>query len=281
MSEVEKKRGRGRPGTYANSADRARAWRQRQKDLIAQARVQPEPVVVEKIVEKVIEVPAVSSGSHKSKGGAQLQASRLRAILRDRFSGFGGEDDAKRLRTNTSKVAGTAREILRMLDRKADFPVVEYEFLREVADFFESLSAQFEVAQRGAKQDSARRETEYKAQREAELSEIVRTLFGQPIDPDRVRAIAAAMLACSDVRYRESEAKRLGVDRVYFGINDPRGFQYALSSDNISRVARLVAESRLSLEEKGQYSQYRGKSYYDLGWSDIDNYVRTKINGAP
>lgn len=41
-------RKRGRPGTYANAAERARAWRQRQKDLIAKAQQAAAPVIIEK-----------------------------------------------------------------------------------------------------------------------------------------------------------------------------------------------------------------------------------------
>lgn len=51
MTNLEKqKRGRGRPGIYATAAERAKAWRQRQKDLISQAQAAGEQGVVEKIV---------------------------------------------------------------------------------------------------------------------------------------------------------------------------------------------------------------------------------------
>lgn len=56
MADQEQpKRKPGRPGTYASSADRARAWRERQKALIAQAQQPAEPVIIEKVVEKIIE----------------------------------------------------------------------------------------------------------------------------------------------------------------------------------------------------------------------------------
>lgn len=282
MSDIEKPRGRGRPCTYANAAERARAWRQRQKALIAQAQQQTEPVVIEKIVEKLIEVPA-TPGRRRPLGESQnqLEASRLLAVLQDRFDRYGGEDTAKRLRTNASKVAGAAREILSMLDHKIKEPAAEHRFLRDVADFFESLSGQFEVAQRGAKRAKAQREAESKVRRELEIANTVRTIFGEPIDPEKVRAISSALFLCSSLEYRAAEARRLGVDSVFFSMDRASELQAALKGNNIPRAAALVAETRLSLEEQGKRTIYRGKTYYDLGWRDIEHFRSNENTPIP
>lgn len=76
MVDLEMPKRRGRPATYANPAERARAWRQRQKELIAQARQPAEPVVIEKVVEKVIEVP-IPADFGERLGGARPRRKHL------------------------------------------------------------------------------------------------------------------------------------------------------------------------------------------------------------
>lgn len=54
MTNLEKqKRPRGRPGIYATAAERAKAWRQRQKELISQARAGAAPSAPEKIAHQI------------------------------------------------------------------------------------------------------------------------------------------------------------------------------------------------------------------------------------
>lgn len=241
--------------------------------MIAQAQQQTEPVVIEKIVEKLVEVPATLGLRRPlEEGQNQLEASRLLAVLQDRFDRYGGEDTAKRLRTNASKAAGAAREILSMLDHKTKVPAAEHRFLHNVADFFESLSVQFEVVQRGAKRAKAQREAESKVRRELEIANTVRTIFGEPVDSEKVRAISSALFLCSSLEYRAAEARRLGVDSVFFSMDRASELQAALKGNNIPRAAALVAETRLSLEEQGKRTIYRGKTYYDLGWRDIEHF---------
>lgn len=87
---------RTKRAVYENDAARARAWRQRQKDLIAAASKPAEPVIVEKIVEKVVErivdrpvsVPAPEKKARIPK--SEPSADRLLPILKERFAGSRG-----------------------------------------------------------------------------------------------------------------------------------------------------------------------------------------------
>ena len=90
VGSQEQTKRRGRPGIYSCAAERARAWRQRQKKLIAQAQQPVEPLViervVEKIIEKVVEVPAVER-SKPARAGKRIapQASILFPALQDKI----------------------------------------------------------------------------------------------------------------------------------------------------------------------------------------------------
>lgn len=121
MTEGTENRKRGRPGTYSSDAERARAWRQRQRELIAAAKT-AEPVVVENVeVERIVEkrVPALA----KSTKNAHVtpNASNLFPLLKERFAGYQGEENAKRFRTNAAKAATAAREILSSRSAEAPF----------------------------------------------------------------------------------------------------------------------------------------------------------------
>ena len=272
MADLEMPKRRGRPATYASAAERASAWRQRQKELIAQAQQPAEPVVIEKVVEKVIEVPVPERvGGGKTKA----QASRLFAVLQDNFGAYGGEESAKRLGANAAKAAGTAREILRMLDHKANIPNTEQSFLRDIVEFFESMNGLLRTAQGKAKLANAHAEVESKVRREIEIAEAVRLTFGETIDPPIVRAMAEALLAYSDPEAINAETKRLGVDRVCFFISRKYELKAALKRNDLPKVVQLVAEIRLAVGEQGRLSNHRGKTDYDVGWAD---FVRFRAN---
>lgn len=270
MADLEIPKRRGRPATYASPAERARAWRQRQKELIAQAQQAAEPVVIEKVVEKVIEVPVPSDFGERVGGGkTKVQASKLFAVLQDNFGAYGGEESAKRLGANAAKAAGTAREILRMLDRKASIPNAEQSFLREIVEFFESMHGLLRTAQGKAKLANAHAEVNSKVRQEIEIAEAVRRTFGDTIDPETVRAMAEALLAYSDPEAINAETKRLGVDRVCFFISRKYELKAALKRNDIPEVVRHVAEIRLAVGEQGRLSNHRGKTDYDVGWADF------------
>ena len=170
MADQEQpKRGRGRPGTYASAAERARAWRQRQKELIAQAQQPAAPIIIEKVVEKIVEkrveviadrnnTPLANkthARTHGNAPGRAPDAGRLIPLLQPKFGAYGGEDRAKRLRSNAARAASTARDILGMFASYEPIPEAEKNFLEQAANFFDRLNAGFEVAQRDAKTKKA------------------------------------------------------------------------------------------------------------------------------
>lgn len=274
MANQEQTKRRGRPGIYSSAAERARAWRQRQKDMIAQAQQPVEPLViekvVEKIIEKVVEVPAVER-SKPARAGKRIapQASTLFAALQDSFGNYGGEERAKRLRVNAAKVASTAREILRMLDRKANVPDTEQAFLRDVAEFFEEMNGLFHGAQGKAKFTHAKALAESNAKREAQISEAIRLTFGETLNLTEIRATAEALRVYASNKELDAEAKRKGVDRVDFFINRPTELKAALTSNDASQIAREVAEIRLEAGERGYAWNNRDKPCYRAGWEDF------------
>ena len=76
-------------------AERARAWRQRQRELIAAAKA-AEPLIVEKVVEveRIVEKRVASPARISKKGHFEPNASNLFPLLKERFTGFQGEENA-------------------------------------------------------------------------------------------------------------------------------------------------------------------------------------------
>lgn len=289
--QEQSKRGRGRPGTYASAAERARAWRQRQKDLIAQAQQPAEPVIVEKVVEKIVEkrvevpvdrnIPQLGSkATTKTRGkvtGSAPDASRLIPLLQPKFGVYGGEERAKRLRSNAARAASTARDILNMFNTWEQIPDTEKSFLEQAARFFDGLNAGFEVAQRGAKQAKAKADAEYKAKREAQIAQTIRQTFGETLDLAEIRATAEAMQAYASRETSDAEARRRGVSRAYFFINREFELRAALKSNDAQKIAREVAEVRMEAGERGRLWKDRDETCFNAGWSDFVEF-RTNEN---
>ena len=267
--QEQSKRARGRPGTYANAAERARAWRQRQKDLIAQARQPAPPVVVEKVIEKMVEVPVDRSKPARAGKRMAPQAYKLFPALQDSFGAYGGEERAKRLRVNAAKAATMAREILGMLNHKPNVPETEKSFLQDAAQFFETMNGLFQAAQGEAKHAKAKADADRKTKREARIAEAIRLTFGETLDLAEVRATAEALQAYASREAGEAEAKRQGVDRAYFFINREYELRAALKSNDARQIAREVADIRLEVGARGRAWNDRDETCYSAGWADF------------
>lgn len=277
MQEQEhQKRGRGRPGTYASAAERARAWRQRQKDLIDQAQ---KPVVVERVVERVVEVkvPVQTKATGKT---VTPDPATLIPILKNRLVGsYGGEAEAKRLRINCARAASTAQDVLSLVNA-ALLPPAERAFLEQVSRFFNAMNEGFELAQRGAKRAKAKADAEYKAKHQALVAETIRKMFGDALSLETVRATALAALEFSSKETRLAEAKRLGVDRAYFFINREYDLRAALKRENVQEIARELAELRLDLGERGRrWIDSHEEACHTAGWEDFSSWVQREKNG--
>ena len=272
MSDVTEKRKRGRPATYSSDVERARAWRHRQRELIAAAK-SAEPVVVEKIVEieRIVEKRVPTAAKSTKKAHANPNASNLFPLLKERFSGFQGEENAKRFRTNAAKAATAAREILSLAQRGGTVPATEEDFLRQAAQFFEHLNGIFHNAQAGAKRAAAKAEAERNAKHEAKLKELVALTFGAaPANAD-VLAMGEALLRF-DKEANDWLTKRYKVGKAYVAICRDYQLKSALRTGDAARVAREIAENRLEIGERGRRWVDGEETGYAAGWADFEQY---------
>lgn len=275
---------RTKRAVYETDAARARAWRQRQKDLIAAASKRAEPVIVEKIVEKVVErivdrpvsVPAPEKKARIPK--SEPSADRLLPILKERFAGSRGEESAKRFRTNAAKAATTAREVLSLISYgHGQIPEVEREFLQASAAFFDRLNGMFQTAQAGAKRAAAKAEAEYKAKHEAKLRETVAATFGKNPDAAAVLETAARLLEFDKAAGEWLRRKRL-VSRGYVLLPREYELRSAIRQGDAAKVAREVAEVRIEIGERGRrWRDDAGDENYAAGWADFEEY---RTNGT-
>ena len=166
------KRGPGRPGTYANAAERARAWRQRQRELIAQAQQPVAPIVIERVIEKIVEIPVDRNiKPRRIRASVSIpDANKLAPVLKSKFTAYGGADQAKKLRVNVARAATTAREILGMFDAWERVPEAEKAFLEQASHFFGQLNVVMEVSQHSAKLAKAKADAASEAKHEAYAS---------------------------------------------------------------------------------------------------------------
>src|SRR5574343_1382361 len=182
-NQEQAKRGRGRPQQYANDAERARAWRSRQAELVALAQAGPQ--VVEKIVEKVVEIPVDrETPPAAGKPGRRLpDARRLAPLLGQKLASAGNAERAKRLRSNTAKAAGTVRDILGLFASHEDLPAAEKQFLEQAAPFFDELNRALEQSQRQASQASAGERQQRATDEARRQAAAVAATFGDHPDP--------------------------------------------------------------------------------------------------
>ena len=274
---------RTKRAVYATDADRARAWRQRQKELIAAASKPAEAVIVEKVVERVVErivetpvaMPAKAAKARIPK--SEPSADRLLPILKERFAGYRGEESAKRFRTNAAKAATTAREVLSLISYgHGQIPEAEREFLQRTAAFFERLNGMFQTAQAGAKRAAAKAEAEFQAKHEAKLRETVAATFGLVPDPVAVLAIAAKLLEFDKVADGWLKEKR-HVARGYVFLPRDYELRNAIQQQDAAKAAREVAEARIEIGERGRrWRDDDGEERDAAGWADFEEYRTTR-----
>ena len=127
-------RKRGRPATYTSDAERARAWRQRQRDLVADAKNQLSS-------EHVSHARKNTSSSIKHP---PLLASTLIPAMQKELDLYGGEAKAKRLRIQTASAANTVRTILAIVKYAEQSQSEHQSTLDNMLHFFNDLHAYFE-----------------------------------------------------------------------------------------------------------------------------------------
>jgi hypothetical protein len=269
FDQEQPKRGRGRPKQYANDAERARAWRTRQAQLVAQAQAGPQ--VVEKIVEKVVEIP-VDRESPPSAGKPSRRlpdARRLAPMLGQKLASAGNAERAKRLRSNTAKAASTVREILSLFASHEDLPTVEKQFLEQAAPFFDELNRVLEQIQHQASQASAcerQQRAEDEARRQAAA---VAATFGDKPDPATVLALAADIQRLASAEARADLARQRNADLAYFFIGRKTEFSKAMQLGDIAQLMNEIAYIRREVGEQGRRWVEQGKTCYSGGWADL------------
>lgn len=278
MSEQPEKRGRGRPATYATPAERAKAWRQRQKDMLAAALAQEpapvEPVVIEKIVERIIEKPVKAPAAHRSKAAKEPDASALFPALRDRFKHYKGEEEAKRFRVNAAKAATAAREVLKLVTSQystTPVPETEREFLSQAARFFDELNGVFHNAQLGAKHAKEKAEKAANEKRAAEVKAMKLEIFGAQHTAADVLAMAADMMKF-DREAGDWLAKKYRVTSGYFFVDRSYDLRRAVEDGNAMTAANILAEVRIEYGDKGRHWNNDGETCYRACWNDFMEY---------
>ncbi len=277
------KRTRGRPGIYASDAERAKAWRQRQRELIAAAQVSVEPVIVEKlvevekfverIVEKVVQAPVTLP---RQAASAPPNASKLFPLLKERFNGYQGEETAKRFRTNAAKAATASREILSLAQRGGAVPQVEEDFLRNAAQFFDHLNGIFHNVQLGAKRAAAKAENERKAKHAAAIKDMVFKTFGPSPALADVLAMGELLLAFD----KEANAwlvNKYSVGKGYIYIPREYELKNAIQQRDLVRMVREIAETRLEIGERGRRWVDGEQNGWAAGWQDFEDYRTNEI----
>jgi len=273
------KRSPGRPATYANAVERARAWRQRQRELIAQAQQPVAPIVIERIIEKLVEIPVDRNfKSHRNMASVAIpDANKLASLLNAKFTTYAGADQAKKLRVNSARAATTASEILGLFDAWEGVPEAEKAFLEQVCHFFEKLQVVLEVSQHSAKLAKAKADAANEAKHEARIADAIRLTFGREIDLARVTSIAKDLQEFASRKVGDAQAKRLGVDRAFFFLNRVDELRRAVKSADVTRIAKEIAEVRLDVGANGRRWKDGEELCYSAGWQDFINYVRTKV----
>lgn len=273
MGDESGRRKRGRPGTYSSDAERAKAWRQRQRELIQAAKT-AQPVVVEKIVEveRIVEkpVPVLVPAKAAQKARGVPDASKLFPLLSVSFTRYKSEENARRFRTNAAKAATAARDILDLAQYWGTVPPAEADFLRQVAKFFDDLNQIFQGAQEGAKRAAAKAEAERKAEHEAKIRELVTLTCGT--------AQAAEVLAMGEALLRFAKdapkwlGKRFKVERADFIPHRHYELATALRRADAAKVARELAENCLEMGERGRKWKDGGVTGYYVGWDNFEEY---------
>ena len=107
-----------------------------------------------------------------------------------------------------------------------------------------------------------------------EMSRVVKITFHEGLDLPRVRAMAEAILSFSSAVQNGTEAKRRGVDKVFFGAMCEADIESALKSNSAKKIAYKVAEARLNMGETSHAWENADGKFYKAGWSDVTEFSK-------
>ena len=268
----------GQPKKYASAAEKMQAYRQRKALVLAELQRKAEavaqpPNVVEKLVEKIVTVPAKRSAQKltKSSHPAIWPTDRQR-IMTEQFAHYhGGEDAAKRMGRNTKMAATAALEIKKLLDslpyEKRLGMAADIESLEQAASVLNSYTDAFGVAQREAAVAREVRDHKHQREQEARVAATVLQLFGESPEPLVITSMATDLVAFT-TEIKSWARQQHGVDKALVDI-DEFEIKQALGNRNVTILAKAVAKARLQLPLRGERHESKDGLWWHGGWEDF------------
>lgn len=276
----EVKRKPGRTAIYLNNAERARAWRDRQRKLIAKAKQPVEPIVIERVVEKIIELSDSQENESMQVGSCftGVTDEKILIIIKEKFGLYkAGDEKAKLMSSNAERAATTAREIIEFFSTQVDkLPESEEEFLKKSAEFFDQIKLCFQNAQQSikARREMAKAKTD--ADHQKRINEIIQEVIGNDVDSINTKALAMGLLQYGSEETLLNEAMRLGVKKARFFISQEYELRAALKNNDPEKIAETIAEIRMACLDIGYtHTSKDGNKVYHAGWGDFVRYFST------
>jgi hypothetical protein len=258
---------RGRPAVYSNSAERARAWRIRQKELLAKAKTSQSNIEIGQPEHfKEVSPP-------KIKNIVQAFDDSFRETI-------GGEEKAQRLRALCSNSANNVRTILAILHATPSSAtphsaIKELQYLQDTANFLDELHLFFSAKEKQTKKrkQSARVVAEQNQQKQVEA--LIHSLFcsDSPLpaamDSNKVTSMAQQLLDFASPATQAKLAAKRGVMRCDFFLENKDLIARSLAVKNIPKLAGLIAQNKLYVPSRGIHYVFEGQSAYNQGWDDF------------
>lgn len=278
----EQKRGRGRPATYSSDAERARAWRERQKELIAQAQaVIAAPAAAPVVEAPVIEPPAPKPVRRRRKepptpvAVGVKSATALGAVLREQLKV--NKDAAKVMRTKAAQTATFIKDLKerakgRWNSEGLAWDAPEHAFLQQCEVFFSKLNEELEVAQRYAKREEEDRQRKWEDERLKRFKAIAAQVLGPEPRTADVLAMAADLDVFDGHVGRVWLAKRYNVAFGSVSTQLTREGRTNLYSKDARHALLGIAEAyeHLAEEVSGRIRlDYNNERYVSGCWNDF------------
>lgn len=267
-----------RPRKYASAAEKMQAYRQRKAIEIDELRTRAEavaspPQIIEKVVERIVTVPAKrSSQKARPSSHPNISPTDRQRVMAERFTGQYGDDEAaKRFRVNAKKAATTTLEIKRLLDalsfEKRQAMAADIDLLEQAARVLNLYSDTFAIAQRDAARAKKNRENKQQQAQETRITATVQELFGSPPELQVVTAMATDLISFTTEikpwahQYRDANHALMDIDE--------HEIKQALHNGNVTLLAKAVAKARLQVPLRGVRHDSTDGRWWHGGWEDF------------
>lgn len=274
----------GRKRIYASDAERAKAFRERKalqlERLTKKAARTPKKVVVEKVVEKIVEIEKPISKSAIDPGPAKFK----RVTEEDRqafaFAKYATGNKChpnvvKKLKMATKRAVNALHELsvaISYSDETHKEALQRDSYAIESAiGLLLSYSKVLNLAHTKAIWQEKVREDKEKRDFEAQVKKTIVDLFGKSPDPDVVKIMAVDILEFYDIsndwlcdRYNTTLAS-VSLYFAHLNQNDP-----------IEKLLPAIAECRIKIHPVGR----KAGNYWFCGWEDFEIWRREKAAKA-